>query len=149
MEWRYFLWVSERLNPGPYSDTDDERIAKTRSGISRAYYAAHNVARLYIHNNKYGGEGLSHEGMWELLEGRDNADEATAGELGQELRIDRNTADYQGGVTARDLREKHRLAIDKAYRICELLKQPWQPAPARKSVAPPTTVAAPVTPRKK
>lgn len=131
MDWRLFIWVSEWLNPGAYSDTEYFKLGRSRSGISRAYYAAHNVARLYVHNKKYSTSWPHHEALWSILEARANTDERLAGVLGQELRVDRNEADYDAPGSARNFIEKHRIALEKAYRICKLLGEPCPPPPPK------------------
>lgn len=135
MDWRQILHVSEKLNPGPYPDGDDHKLALTRSGISRAYYAAHNVARLYAKNKGYYWtddhgkryDWPQHEMLWDVFKGSHDADEQTVGDKGHSLRTMRNRADYDAGLSANSLIQDHRFALKNAYEICALLKQPFEP----------------------
>lgn len=135
MDWRYFLHVSEWANPGPCTDGEEFKVARTRTGIGRAYYAAHNIARLHVRKNKYYFEREDgtrdywpqHEQLWRVLIDSPKLEEQKAGSKGETLRIKRNSADYDAGRSADSLRRDHAYAVLVAYEICKLLGMEFAP----------------------
>lgn len=129
MDWRYFLHVSEWTYTGPCTDGEEFKVARTRTGIGRAYYAAHNIARLHVRKNKYyfvRPDGTlyywpQHEQLWKVLMDSPKPEEQKAGSKGDTLRLKRNAADYDAVGSADSLRRDHEYAIIVAYEICKLL----------------------------
>jgi hypothetical protein len=140
MDWRYFLHVSEWLEPGPCTDAEDFKVAQTRTGISRAYFAAHNIARLHVRQKGYYFEREDgtrddwpqHEQLWKVLQGSPKPEEKKAGVKGDTLRLQRNAADYDAQGRAESLRRDHAVALGLAYEICKLLGMAFPRFPPKK-----------------
>ena len=145
-DWRYYLQLAERLRPAQV-EKDDE-VARARSAISRAYYAAYNVTRDYMAENGHvvNAPGNSHKPYWDAI-GSDSAlsdDEREVGHQGRRLHSMRIYADYENayvdpawseaGKEAKRKKQRDRLRTDSeaalivAHKICALLKKPWPPS---------------------
>jgi len=132
--------VAEWANPGPCTDAEEFKVARTRTGIGRAYYAAHNIARLHVRLKGYYFERADgtrddwpqHEQLWKVLLGSPRLEEQKAGSKGDTLRLKRNAADYIATGTADSLRREHAHAIKLAYEICKLLGMEFPRLPPKK-----------------
>jgi uncharacterized protein (UPF0332 family) len=71
--------------------------AALRSAVSRAYYAAFNIARLYLRENgrlKLLAQPNAHRAVWAELRDSNHPIESSLGHVGFRMRSFRNKADY-------------------------------------------------------
>lgn len=116
-DWRDYLKLARRLAE---SAADD---AAKRAAISRAYYAAYNMTRLYLHIMAK-GEG-SHRIVWEAAD-RDSREKVKlAGKKGWKLKERRELADYEPRMS--DLNYRLTESLDLAQQILNLLYPPAPP----------------------
>jgi len=97
-----FLFLAKRL----IEESDDE--ATLRTVISRAYYGAFLALR-----SSMNAKGATHKNFWTSVQALDPA----LGEVGQRLRLPRNSADY--GDSMPNLLVDSRVAIGRAELILE------------------------------
>lgn len=90
-DWSNYLHLAKSL-----STALDE--ASQRSSISRAYYAAFNIARQYVMQNHPGADipndGRAHEKVWQELK-KGVRQEKAAAVNGERLKQSRGNADYK------------------------------------------------------
>ena len=119
--WKDFLVIADN-----YSQ-DDLGEAYNRTGISRAYYAAYNIAKDYaekehlLKEEDVSGKRLrSHEKVWRGLKSSQNQKIRLAGMFGDSLRATRVDADYNNGAAVSCFRLKD--ACSQARKIIESLE---------------------------
>jgi uncharacterized protein (UPF0332 family) len=91
-EWRDYLRIAEQLITGAAKDE-----AALRAAVSRAYYAAFNVAkaRLFAQNRMTALQVRNvHMAVWQHYSSSPDARELRIGQAGYRLRNARNSADY-------------------------------------------------------
>jgi hypothetical protein len=128
-DWREFFRLAERLveDDGQPAPAGPNLEARARSAISRAYYAAYNLAQLRA--NEVGLDTspdveeceTDHEACWRAFKGDQSNLNKRIGADGNNLRRLRNQADYQ--ETLRDVLTKAVGAVDDARRIINNLSQ--------------------------
>ena len=116
-DWATFLTCAESL-----ARAQDE--AAKRSAISRAYYAAYHVVRVFFRLTPPQGSD-SHKFVWDAVMSDSRREIQALGRKGDRLKVRRKTADYEG--TFSDLNYYTNDAIETARRIIaavEALKRP-------------------------
>jgi uncharacterized protein (UPF0332 family) len=103
-DWRTFNDVAEELSR---ARTD----AHVRSAVSRAYYAAHNVARKLCRAR--GGGDRKHEHLWLFLE-REQCSMGPIGVIGDQLKSQRVDADYYDQKELKDFDVQKAIMRSKA-----------------------------------
>jgi len=121
LNWNDYLTLAERLK-------DEEDDASRRSAISRAYYAAYNVANdWYKSDSKRRQIGLAqdaqghHKALWESIKTFGGTGSLIA-KHGNMLRIDRNKCDYDKNISSINLNVAPSRAIKIASKIIDDVK---------------------------
>jgi uncharacterized protein (UPF0332 family) len=120
------VWDEYVLLAGDLARSDSE--AWLRSAVSRAYYGAFNSARRWVEANLGPIENrAAHGQVWRAFKDSDRASDGTRdiwqviGELGNELRVLRNQADYDDGMFGLDRNAPE--AVVRAKQILALLPE--------------------------
>lgn len=98
-EWIHFLRLAEQLNELVVPGIEAE--AQQRSAISRAYYAAFNLARAYLEAEGYGPYPADASAHGEVKRAFNRTEDQVRKSIGQRLdslRESRNSSDYSSVV---------------------------------------------------
>jgi uncharacterized protein (UPF0332 family) len=128
-DWGHYLDLAQEI----FDDYDKADDAAMRSVVSRAYYAAFNLA-LALLNSKditFSPTKNSHEEVWKAFTEGPNSVWKTVGKTGDKLRWKRNDADYHL-ITKDPVKwsEEARYTIQQAERIIASLDTIAQQKPA-------------------
>ncbi len=116
-DWVHFLRLAEQLNDLVVTGVDVE--AQQRSAISRAYYAAFNLSRIYLESEGYGPYAADASAHGEVKRAFNHADDRVRKSIGQRLdalRESRNWSDYSSVVAANWL-DLAKVAVSRAKEI--------------------------------
>jgi uncharacterized protein (UPF0332 family) len=121
-DWRGYIELAVAIRPNGIETND--KIARARSAISRAYYGAYHMAWAYVRQKGYPiVDDERHGTVWqELMKHNYTADERMVGQHGQSMLGYRKKADYKLDAGALDKVLESSLA--KARDICRLLNRP-------------------------
>src|SRR4051794_14471838 len=117
-QWADFLRVAEEL-----ARQDSE--AARRSAVSRAYYAAYNIARKKLPPDltpKFGDRGI-HVQLWTAYTQRKAMQLRTIGMNGERLRVSRTRADYDAHINCAPSPKDVAAAIKNATHIVKQLAE--------------------------
>jgi uncharacterized protein (UPF0332 family) len=116
-EWVHFLRLAEQLNDLVVANVDVE--AQQRSAISRAYYAAFNLAKGYLESEGYGPYAEDASAHGEVKRAFNRTEDRVRKSIGQRLdalRESRNWSDYNT-VVAANWSDLAKIAISRATEI--------------------------------
>lgn len=111
-DWTTFLACAETL-----AQVQDE--AAKRSAISRAYYAAYNVVRVFLQVKPPPGSD-SHKLVWDAAMNDSRREVQSLGRKGERLKARRKNADYEG--TFNDLNWNTNDTIEGARKIIQTVE---------------------------
>ena len=122
--WEDYLQLAEEL-------FEQNTEASLRSAISRAYYAAYHMAKLWLEQEDpfmakdIQNSAISHEGLWNRIKRiKDfSGSYRKIGDKGLSIKGYRHIADYKAEFTDEYLREKAATSIQIARDIIDFLKR--------------------------